>query len=760
MFSAALGFTLLFVLLSVGCGKKFQTDFVGGKRSALQLATNCTLYASPSGNDGNSGKSTSSPKTLSGAAGVTVPGDVVCLMGGTYTLSRTFYPQRNGTASAWITYKAYGDSPAQIVATSPWNAGSSGSEFALMQFYSSSMSSGKSYVEVSGLTFDGKNIASAGIHCTNSHHLRFLNNIIKNTGAAGISTKYCDYLTADSNQITHFGYVSSQGWSSGVSYNSHHWYDNAPGFHSYITNNIISGGYDGSSNHTDGNGIILDLSNDSYDYATANTPPALIANNVVYQNGGRCIITYVVTNFWIVNNTCYKNGLDLSLGGDSRSIGEIAVNASKNGFVVNNIAYAWNNRPTYELQNTTENIRFYRNLSFGGSPNFTYSDPSQFIRLDPLFVNPPVLDGTADGQYRSAIAPDQLQNRLQLQSTSPAIHVGMDPATLTSSAEIISGLRAVLSKDILGYARSMSSLDLGAYEQVSTPTPSPTPTAVPSPQPSPSPSPAPSPSTTPVPSPTPTPAPSSVPYYGAPFSIPGTFQAEDFDLGAEGISYHDTEAANIEGAYRPTGVDLKPASDSGGGYAVGYVQAGEWLKYSVNVTQSGKYRIDARVASAMTGKMFRMEIDGAPLYDFTVPYTGAWDTAWTTVSASNINLTAGLHSIRVLALTDLFDLNYFTFSLDTADTLAPTVSITSPLNGARVTRLSTTVIAANAGDNVGVAKVEFYVNGALKCTETSAPYRCSWAVPRRAGRTYSLQAKAYDAAGNSKMSAINVVISQ
>jgi len=35
------------------------------------------------------------------------------------------------------------------------------------------------------------------------------------------------------------------------------------------------------------------------DASTANTPPVLIINNVVYGNGGRCIHAYIVTNFWI-----------------------------------------------------------------------------------------------------------------------------------------------------------------------------------------------------------------------------------------------------------------------------------------------------------------------------------------------------------------------------------------------------------------------------------------------------------------------------
>src|SRR5438034_2742827 len=74
------------------------------------------------------------------------------------------------------------------------------------------------------------------------------------------------------------------GWTSGISFNSTRWFDSYSGFHNIISNNFVAGEYDGSSHHTDGNGIILDLSNGSYDYASADTPPALVVNNVVYGN--------------------------------------------------------------------------------------------------------------------------------------------------------------------------------------------------------------------------------------------------------------------------------------------------------------------------------------------------------------------------------------------------------------------------------------------------------------------------------------------
>lgn len=82
------------------------------------------------------------------------------------------------------------------------------------------------------------------------------------------------------------------------------------------------------------------------------------------------------------------------------------------------------------------------------------------------------------------------------------------------------------------------------------------------------------------------------------------------------------------------------------------------------------------------------------------------------------------------------------------DTIAPTTSITSPANGANVTRNSQVTITANASDNTGVTKVEFYVGNTLTCTDTSAPYSCAWRVPGTKNVTYNLVAKAYDAAGN------------
>ena len=49
---------------------------------------------------------------------------------------------------------------------------------------------------------------------------------------------------------------------------------------------------------------------------------------------------------------------------------------------------------------------------------------------------------------------------------------------------------------------------------------------------------------------------------------------------------------NAGGAYRPTDVDIETTADTGGGYNLGWVAAGEWLKYTVNVTAAGNYNLE------------------------------------------------------------------------------------------------------------------------------------------------------------------------
>ena len=94
------------------------------------------------------------------------------------------------------------------------------------------------------------------------------------------------------------------------------------------------------------------------------------------------------------------------------------------------------------------------------------------------------------------------------------------------------------------------------------------------------------------------------------------------------------------------------------------------------------------------------------------------------------------------------------------DTVAPLVAITSPAYGALVKRNQQVTIRASAADNVGVARVEFYVDLVGKCVDTTAPYTCNWTVPNTRGTLfYLIEAVAFDAAGNFA-SSMTIVISR
>jgi Zn-dependent metalloprotease len=80
------------------------------------------------------------------------------------------------------------------------------------------------------------------------------------------------------------------------------------------------------------------------------------------------------------------------------------------------------------------------------------------------------------------------------------------------------------------------------------------------------------------------------------------------------------------------------------------------------------------------------------------------------------------------------------------DTTAPTTSITAPAAGATLT--GTVTLSANASDNVGVSKVDFYAGTTLLGTDTTSPYSLSWNSAGLANGAYSFTSKATDAAGN------------
>lgn len=159
----------------------------------------------------------------------------------------------------------------------------------------------------------------------------------------------------------------------------------------------------------------------------------------------------------------------------------------------------------------------------------------------------------------------------------------------------------------------------------------------------------------------------STAYGGSPTVIPGTVQFENYNVGGEGVAYHDTTTNNNGGQYRTTeGVDIEACTDSGGGYDVSYTAAGEWMQYIVNATAAGPYTVSFRVASANNGASFHLEnqsgtnLTGA----VSVPNTGGWQT-WASVTKT-ITLPAGQQTLKLVEDTGGFNLNYMTFTANYA----------------------------------------------------------------------------------------------
>jgi beta-lactamase superfamily II metal-dependent hydrolase len=102
------------------------------------------------------------------------------------------------------------------------------------------------------------------------------------------------------------------------------------------------------------------------------------------------------------------------------------------------------------------------------------------------------------------------------------------------------------------------------------------------------------------------------------------------------------------------------------------------------------------------------------------------------------------------------------FTIDDAasggDITPPATSITAPAAGATVS--GTTAVTATASDNVGVTKVEFYLDSVLQSTDTTSPYSWSWTTTTATNGAHALTTRAYDAAGNTTTStAVSVTVS-
>jgi len=159
------------------------------------------------------------------------------------------------------------------------------------------------------------------------------------------------------------------------------------------------------------------------------------------------------------------------------------------------------------------------------------------------------------------------------------------------------------------------------------------------------------------------------PYNNSINLIPGTIEAGEYDIfeggNSQGISYKDFSKGS-NGGYR-TEEDVDVGYSNAEGATVGWIEKGEWLEYTIDVTESGFYSLDFRYSSGNTngGGPFIFEAQNSIITDsISVPSTSStnWHT-WKTKEITNIPLQKGKQILKIKFLGGEFNLGKMTFKL-------------------------------------------------------------------------------------------------
>jgi hypothetical protein len=230
----------------------------------------------------------------------------------------------------------------------------------------------------------------------------------------------------------------------------------------------------------------------------------------------------------------------------------------------------------------------------------------------------------------------------------------------------------------------------------------------------------------------------------APYSIPwNTTTAAD---GTHTISAVARDAAGNSVTSAPVTVTVSnapPADTSPPFVSITSPGGGATVSGTINVTASASDNV------GVAGVQFQLDGANAGPELTTAPYSIPWDT---TTAAD------GTHTISAVARdaagnrTTSAPVIVTVSNAPPADTTPPSVSITSPAGGATVS--GTITVSASASDNVGVAGVQFQLDGVnAGPVLTTAPYSIPWDTTTASDGAHTLTAIAADAAGNQTTSA-------
>lgn len=336
-----------------------------------------TFFVSPeTGDDANDGQTPAAPfATLQGALDRMEPGQTLYLLSGRY--DETTEPGNahytidvSGTAESWIRVTAAPGAEPEIVANDGNGLVVRGD-----------------YVEVSGIRVRGEgfgvdNAYGWGMLIRNSHHVRLADNVISDMAVGGIASVESSNLEIVANEVFDNAFWGTEQ-GSGISV--WHSVDNgdgpdADGYHDRIIGNVVyrnenrvySRWHTDKDTITDGNGIIIDQTDE-----TGYTGRILVANNLVFDNGGRAVL--VLESSWvdIIHNTAYHNGRTATLEGGPV---EIAAGEAEGVRVLNNLLWARNGVPPFSVDDSAD-------VEMGGNVLVTDTGRGPATVLDLVIIN-------------------------------------------------------------------------------------------------------------------------------------------------------------------------------------------------------------------------------------------------------------------------------------------------------------------------------------------------------------------------------------
>jgi len=211
-------------------------------------------------------------------------------------------------------------------------------------------------------------------------------------------------------------------------------------------------------------------------------------------------------------------------------------------------------------------------------------------------------------------------------------------------------------------------------------------------------------------------------------------------------------------AYSPSGAWSAPSTEV---QAIAPGSSGGTLQPAVallspqpNSIVAGTITFSAAVSNSVSAASVWFLVDGHSVgaEDASAPY----QTSWNSVNTANGQRTIHAVARDAAGNTTISAPVTVTVANGTGDVIPPLVSVNAPATNA--TALGIVTISANATDNVGVASVQFTLNGVnLGAPDAVAPYAINWSTAGAVNGNHAVRAIARDGAGNVTTSDVRIV---